>query len=78
MKRMHLELSYAENFRPPLGLAYCAAVLEQHGHDVRIVDALVEGLRHPALRRLLLRERPDVVGLSIDSPTRLPESPTDH
>jgi hypothetical protein len=25
VERMHLELSYAENFRPPLGLAYCAA-----------------------------------------------------
>ena len=70
VERMHLELSYAENFRPPLGLAYCAAVLEQHGHEVRIVDALVEGLRFPALQRLLLRERPDVVGLSIYSPTR--------
>lgn len=70
VERMHLELGYAENFRPPLGLAYCAAVLLEAGHDVRIVDALVLGIRFPELRRILLEERPDVVGISTYSPTR--------
>ena len=46
--QMHRELSYAENFRPPLGLAYCAAVLERAGHRVEIVDALA----HQASARL--------------------------
>jgi len=29
---------------PPLGLAYLAAAMEQAGHDVRVVDAIGEGL----------------------------------
>jgi radical SAM superfamily enzyme YgiQ (UPF0313 family) len=70
VERMHLELSYAENFRPPLGLAYCAAVLERHGHEVEIVDALVRGIRFPELRRILAERRPDIVGVSTYSPTR--------
>ncbi|NLX12168.1 MAG: hypothetical protein GXY44_00735 [Phycisphaerales bacterium] len=28
---------------PPLGLAYLAAVLEQDGHEIRIIDCVVEG-----------------------------------
>ena len=70
VEAMHAELAYAENFRPPLGLAYCAAVLEQAGHEVSIVDALVLGIRFPRLRRILAEARPDVVGLSVYSPTR--------
>jgi len=70
VEKMHLELSYAENFRPPLGLAYCAAVLREHGHEVEILDALVLGVRFPKLRKLLAKKRPDVVGLSTYSPTR--------
>lgn len=70
VEQMHRELGYAENFRTPLGLAYCAAVLEEHGHTVEILDALVLGLRFDALRERLLAARPDVVGLSTYSPTR--------
>lgn len=70
VERMHMELSYAENFRPPLGLAYCASVLEQEGYDVDILDALVLGVRFPKLRRILASTRPDVVGISSYSPTR--------
>jgi radical SAM superfamily enzyme YgiQ (UPF0313 family) len=53
-----------------LGLAYSAAVLERHGHEVLIEDALVLGTREKALARRLLRARPDVVGISVYSPTR--------
>lgn len=70
VEKMHRELSYAENFRPPLGLAYSAAVLEQHGHEVEIEDALVLGTRDRSLVQKLLRSRPDVVGISVYSPTR--------
>lgn len=28
---------------PPLGLAYLAATAEQHGHQVKILDSIVEG-----------------------------------
>ncbi|HVS19911.1 MAG TPA: radical SAM protein [Planctomycetota bacterium] len=70
VERMHLELSYAENFRPPLGLAYCASVLEAAGHTVEIIDALVQGIRFPKLRAMLRRSRPDLVGIGTYSPTR--------
>ena len=70
VERMHLELSYAENFRPPLGLAYCAGVLRENGYHVEILDALVLGVRFPKLRKILERKKPDVVGISTYSPTR--------
>lgn len=70
VEKMHLELSYAENFRPPLGLAYSAAVLRQAGHEVEIHDGLVLGTGAKAMRQLLLRSRPDLVGISVYSPTR--------
>ena len=70
VETMHRELSYAENFRPPLGLAYCAAVLEAHGHEVCIEDALVLGTRGPQLVKLLQGFAPDLVGISVYSPTR--------
>ncbi|MEL6431063.1 MAG: radical SAM protein [Planctomycetota bacterium] len=70
VERMHLELSYAENFRPPLGLAYLAGVLEAEGRSVAILDALVLGVRDAELRELVLRERPRYVGISTHSPTR--------
>jgi anaerobic magnesium-protoporphyrin IX monomethyl ester cyclase len=70
VERMHRELAFAENFRPPLGLAYCAAVLEANGHEVRIIDALVLGMRGPALARELRAFEPELVGLSVYSPTR--------
>src|SRR5262245_28355114 len=70
VEQMHAELAYAENFRPPLGLAYCASVLERQGDEVVIVDALVEGMGFPKLQRVLQRERPDLVGIGIYSPCR--------
>ncbi len=70
VEKMHLELSYAENFRPPLGLAYSAAVLQQGGYEVEIHDGLVLGTRDSKLRKLLLKSRPNVVGISVYSPTR--------
>ena len=70
VERMHRELSFAENLRPPLGLAYCAAVLEENGREVEILAALALGIRFPALRAILERERPDLVGISTYTPTR--------
>lgn len=70
VERMHLELSYAENFRPPLGLAYLAASLERAERSVGIIDALVLGMRFPELRERLLEHRPRYVGISTYSPTR--------
>ncbi|HSW44348.1 MAG TPA: radical SAM protein [Phycisphaerae bacterium] len=64
---------------PPLGLAYIAAVLEQQGHEVRILDCVVEGFdrlaprpdgrrRHglgdESIREAVAAYRPVVVGVS--------------
>ncbi len=68
--KMHGELSFAENFRPPLGLAYVGSALEAAGYEVEIHDALLLGTRFPRLRKLLRRSRPDAVGISVYTPTR--------
>lgn len=49
---------------PPLGLAYLAAVLIQHEHDVRIVDAGLQLLPDEDVMELATAYRPDVVGLT--------------
>ncbi len=48
---------------PPLGLAYLAAVLREHGHGVKIVDLAVEGVNW----RTYPYQEFDLVGLSVDT-----------
>ncbi len=54
--------------QPPMGSAYIASVLEQHGCDVRVVDANVEKLSPNEVVRLLAQQRPDVVCFSVTTP----------
>mgnify|MGYP000651506625 CR=1 FL=1 len=54
---------------PPLGLAYIAAVLENHGHEVRIIDTAITKLDLPKFIHEVKSWRPDVVGLSLLTPT---------
>jgi anaerobic magnesium-protoporphyrin IX monomethyl ester cyclase len=64
---------------PPLGLTYLAAVLEQHGVEVKIVDCLIEGsldgapysenrirygLSDEQIKHEIEQYRPDMVGVS--------------
>jgi magnesium-protoporphyrin IX monomethyl ester (oxidative) cyclase len=64
---------------PPLGLAYVAAVLDQCGFEVEILDAFVEGWDHEsaaspgivrvglpfdAIRRIVAEKAPDAVGIA--------------
>ena len=63
---------------PPLGLAYIAALLEQHGYEVKIVDALAEGLKtiektkkwfrvgltEKEIKKIVKDYQPQVVGIS--------------
>jgi len=63
---------------PPLGLAYIAAVLEENNYDVKIIDALTEGLDNcekkgefirvglddESIKRRILEFEPDIVGIS--------------
>lgn len=62
---------------PPLGLAYIAAVLRQHGHEVRILDSVILeprghktgpfihiGLPWETIKDEISSHRPDIVGIS--------------
>lgn len=64
---------------PPLGLAYLAAFLEREGYEVKILDALAEGIAEKQVKRKLTRVglsrkeikkriqdfAPDLVGVSV-------------
>lgn len=54
---------------PPLGLAYIAAVLEENGHAVRIIDAQALGISLPQIKREIEKDQPDVVGVTSTTPT---------
>jgi radical SAM superfamily enzyme YgiQ (UPF0313 family) len=53
---------------PPIGLAYLASVLRD-GHDVKILDANVLGLRPDDIGRELRKFYPDVVGITSVTPS---------
>jgi len=55
------------NIIPPLGIAYIGAVLEKMGIDVKIVDCAI-GVSFDNLFGTLLRESPDVVGITSTTP----------
>ena len=55
---------------PPLGLAYVAGVLEMDGHDVAILDRVLEGIDERALERQVAASRPDIVGITGTTRTR--------
>jgi len=49
---------------PPLGLLYIAAVLQQNGIDVRLVEARAMGLSHDEVIEEVKEENPDFVGIT--------------
>lgn len=55
------------NIVPPLGITYIAAVLENRGIEVRIIDCAV-GISFDELFKTILEESPDVVGLTSTTP----------
>ncbi len=54
---------------PPLGLAWIAAVLEEAGHEVRILDTPTLEMGEEEWLREVKSWRPDVVGISMLTPT---------
>ncbi len=54
---------------PPLGLAYIAAVLEENGHKVRIIDTATLEMDTSRWIKEVRSWKPDVVGLSMLTPT---------
>jgi len=54
---------------PPIGLAYLAAVLEQSGYEIRIMDCPVCQMDHKKLKVDLAAFEPDLIGISSMTPT---------
>jgi len=50
---------------PNLGLGYLAAVLENNGHTVNILDCAKTRMNHRTYRDYLVDEKPDVVGIQM-------------
>lgn len=53
-----------KNSLPPLGLAYIAAVLEKRGYTVSIIDMQAKQVTREDLARILLDEKPQLIGLT--------------
>ncbi|MDX9701731.1 MAG: radical SAM protein [Candidatus Auribacterota bacterium] len=58
------EVFVSKEYLPPLALGYLAAQLEQDKHTVRIIDSHIEGLDIDFLIKTIVKDRPDVLGLT--------------
>ena len=56
-------------FLPPLGLTYIAAVLEQYGHEIKIIDCPPCNIDHNRLKTELASFNPSLIGISSITPT---------
>jgi radical SAM superfamily enzyme YgiQ (UPF0313 family) len=52
----------------PMGLAYLAAVLEEKGHQVTVLDCIAEGINQDHLKQTLAQINPDVIGVNSMTP----------
>lgn len=62
--RMPESVNKVQGIYPPLGLAYIAAVLRQHGHEASIIDSQALNLTTEELRSKVENYHPDVVGVT--------------
>jgi anaerobic magnesium-protoporphyrin IX monomethyl ester cyclase len=56
--------TYIHTTFPLIGLAYMAAILEKHGHEVTVIDCPALKFTHEDLKREIANLEPDVVGIS--------------
>ena len=49
---------------PLTGLAYMAAILEKHGHEVTVLDCPALKFSHEDLKREIANLEPDIVGIT--------------
>lgn len=54
---------------PSLGIGYMAAVLEEHGYDVDVLDASALELTYDEIGEEILKRNPDIVSISALTPT---------
>jgi anaerobic magnesium-protoporphyrin IX monomethyl ester cyclase len=53
----------------PINLAYLAAVLEEKGYDIMVLDCPALQMNHEKLKTKLASFDPDIVGISTMTPT---------
>jgi len=68
LHELYDKLEAIGNTSPPLGIGYIGAVLEQAGHQVKILDAPTLGYRLKDILREFERFQPDLVGLTCLTP----------
>ena len=54
---------------PSLGIGYMAAVLEEHGYDVDVIDASALELSYDEIGEAIKKRKPDIVSISALTPT---------
>lgn len=62
------DLSEAGGVEPPFGLCYLAAVTRKMGGDTSIVDAEALGIGFEATKEAILKQKPDIVGITATTP----------
>lgn len=67
--RLPASVYSVEGVFPPIGLAYVAAVVEQAGYDVAILDSHALNLTKEETREAIRKEKPDLVGIPCMTPT---------
>ena len=66
--RLAQSVNRAQGIYPPLGLAYNAAILEQNGHEVKILDCYAENLTEQQTLSRIKKFSPDLVGVYAMTP----------
>ena len=61
-------IAQKRNSQPPLGILYLAALAEERGHTVKVIDADVEGYNTGSLTEAIIAGHFDVVGITATSP----------
>jgi len=53
----------------PIGIAYIAAYLKKHGHEVKIIDYLVENYSREEFQKQIKEFAPEIIGITTTTPT---------
>lgn len=67
--RSKMKVCFIGTWGQPLGIAYIAAVLEKEGYICKIMDLSGSKYDLGELQKILLNEKPDIVGISSITPT---------
>jgi radical SAM superfamily enzyme YgiQ (UPF0313 family) len=66
--RLPNSINKAQGIYPPLGIAYIASYLKKYNYDVSILDSKVLNLTTAETKDRILKEKPDVVGITSMTP----------